>query len=183
MIKIKHRVTGEVLQTVDAGSLEGAVLRGADLRGAVLQGADLRYADLEGAVLRYAELEGADLRGAVLRGADLGGADLRDADLRHANLEGANLEGADLEGADLRGADLRGVMLPNTDAVVICPWSVCHIQRERIRIGCEHHKTSKWVAFTDKEIEGMDTRALEWWKRNKEIVLFIATKCEPYGGE
>lgn len=83
-IEIKSRWTGIVLRTVEADSL-----RGADLRGANLGGADLRDANLGGA----------DLRGANLRDADL-----RDADLRDANLRDANLYGADLRNANLRNA-------------------------------------------------------------------------------
>ena len=75
-MEIKHKLTNEVLLTI-----EGASLQGADLRGANLQRADLR-----GANLQRADLRGADLRGANLRGADLQRADLRGADLRGANL-------------------------------------------------------------------------------------------------
>jgi hypothetical protein len=83
-IEIKHKFTGEVLQTVDAESLRGANLRGvnlgfADLRGADLRNADLRDADLYGANLRCADLSGADLRGANPGCADLCRADLRGA--------------------------------------------------------------------------------------------------------
>ena len=45
-MEIKHKLTNEVLLTI-----EGASLQGADLQGAKLQGADLRGADLQGADL------------------------------------------------------------------------------------------------------------------------------------
>ena len=61
MIEIKH-TDGRVLVTVDADTL-----RGADLRGANLRGADLRGTNLSGADLRWANLSGADLRWADLR--------------------------------------------------------------------------------------------------------------------
>lgn len=71
--------------------------------------------------------------------------------------------------------------LPNTDRVLFCPWSVCHIQKCMIRIGCEYHSTREWSEFTDEQIDNMNKNgALSWWKENKEIVLFIASKCEPY---
>jgi len=141
MIEIRNRYTGAVLHTVDAGSLIGANLRGANLSGADLSGADLGGAnlsraylggadlsraylggaDLSEAYLSGANLIGADLRGANLSGADLGGADLSGAYLSGANLSraylsGANLSGAylsraDLGGADLSGADLSGAYL------------------------------------------------------------------------
>ena len=70
-MEIKHKLTNEVLLTIECDSL---------------QGADLRLANLRGADLRLANLQGADLRGA----------NLQEADLRLANLRGANLRGADL---------------------------------------------------------------------------------------
>ena len=75
-MEIKHKLTSEVLLTIEGDSLQGANLKGADLRGADLRGADLRWADL-----RWADLRGADLQEVNLRGADL-----RWADLRWANL-------------------------------------------------------------------------------------------------
>ena len=58
-IDIKNRYTGAVLRTVEADTLRGVYLYGADLRWANLYGADLRVANLRGA-----DLSGADLRGA-----------------------------------------------------------------------------------------------------------------------
>ena len=129
-IEIKHKYTGEVLHTVEAKTLAGAVLAGAalemadlarcDLRGANLQKADLSAADLVGAVLTRADLsaavmtgtnlESANLIGVVaaanLDAANLAGTDLTGCDLRGARMAGANLAGADLSRSDLRGADL-----------------------------------------------------------------------------
>ena len=65
-MEIKHKITGEVLLTI-----EGDTLRGADLRGANLREANLREANLRWADLREANLRGANLRWADLRGADL----------------------------------------------------------------------------------------------------------------
>ena len=65
-MEIKHKLTNEVLLTIEGASLQGANLRYANLQGASLQGADL-----QGASLRYANLRGANLQGADLRGADL----------------------------------------------------------------------------------------------------------------
>ena len=75
-MEIKHKLTSEVLLTIEGDSLQEVNLRGANLRGANLRGADLRGADL-----RWAGLQGADLQGADLRGADLRWADLRWAGL------------------------------------------------------------------------------------------------------
>ncbi len=75
-MEIKHKLTNEVLLTIEGDSLQGADLRGAHLQYADLRGANLREADLRGANLRWADLRGADLRGANLRWADLQGANL-----------------------------------------------------------------------------------------------------------
>ena len=65
-MEIKHKITNEVLLTIEGDSLQEANLRGADLRGA-----NLRWADLQEANLQEANLRGANLRGANLQGANL----------------------------------------------------------------------------------------------------------------
>ena len=75
-MEIKHKLTNEVLLTIEGGSLQYANLQYANLLGANLQDANLQFADLQDADLRGASLQGANLRGANLRGASLQGADL-----------------------------------------------------------------------------------------------------------
>ena len=70
-MEIKHKITNEVLLTIEGDSLQGADLRWADLQGANLRGANLRGANLLGADLLGADLQGAYLQGANLREADL----------------------------------------------------------------------------------------------------------------
>ena len=82
--EIKHRVTAEVLFSLECASLKLCV---------------------QAAVKAKANLEGANLEGANLVGANLKGADLKGAYLVGAYLVGANLEGANLKGAD--GKSLR----------------------------------------------------------------------------
>ena len=60
-MKIKHKITGEVLLTIKGDTLQGADLQGANLQGADMQGADLRGAYMQGANLRVANLRWADL--------------------------------------------------------------------------------------------------------------------------
>ena len=153
-MEIKHKITNEVLLTI-----EGASLREANLQGADLQGADLRGADLRGANLRWADLRWADLQGANLQGADL----------RRADLQGANLQGADLRWADLQGANLP------TDVIRIngMRWDVT-ILHGYMRIGCQHYHVDGWDKFTDGEISKMDEHALEFWQANKHKLITIA---------
>ena len=75
-MEIKHKLTNEVLLTIEGGSLQWADLREANLQRANLQRANLQRADLRGANLKYADLRGASLQGADLRGANILGADL-----------------------------------------------------------------------------------------------------------
>ena len=75
-MKIKHKLTNEVLLTIVGDNLQGANLQGANLKEANLQ---------------YTNLQGANLRGTNLKGANLRGANLKEAILQGANLQYANL--------------------------------------------------------------------------------------------
>ena len=114
-------------------------------------------------------LRDADLRGANLRYADLSGADLRYADLRCADLSDANLSGANLSGADLSGANL-----------IIITWSfwTTYITPGYIRIGCQSHDLESWKNFNDDQIADMDSRALDFWKQNKELIVGLCERFE-----
>ena len=151
------------MKEVDADNLRGADLSGADLSGAYLSDANLRGAYLSDADLRDADLSDADLRGADLRDAYLSGADLSGANLSCANLRGANLRGANLRGADL----------------IIITWQfwTTYITPGHIRIGCQSHTVTRWQEFSDDEINGMDSRALEFWKQNKVLIIGL---CERF---
>ena len=61
-MEIKHKITNEVLLTI-----EGDSLREADLKWANLQGANLQGANLQGANLQWADLQWADLPTDVIR--------------------------------------------------------------------------------------------------------------------
>ena len=110
MIIIKNEI-GDVLMELNATTLSGADLRGANLYGADLRAADLYEADLRGAHLYEADLRGAGLSRSLLSSADLRWANLSRADLRWATLSNANLRRADLRRAHLSGADLSGANL------------------------------------------------------------------------
>jgi len=147
-----------------------------------LSGADLRHADLRGAHLRGANLSGADLRGANLRGADLRGANLSGADLRSANLRGADLIYSNLRGANLRSADLRHANLSGANLIVLQMdlWT-SYITTNHIRIGCQSHTLSEWENFTDEEISEMHPGALEYWNKNKEVIIALCKRFNDKG--
>ena len=158
-MEIKHKITNEVLLTI-----EGDSLREANLQGANLQGANLQWANLQWANLQWADLQGANLQWADLQGANLQG----------ANLQGANLQGANLQGANLQGANLKWADLP-TDVIRIdgMRWDVT-ILYGYMRIGCQHHHVDDWDKFTNDEISKMDSKALEFWQANKQKLITIA---------
>jgi hypothetical protein len=176
MIQIKHRYTGRVIKEIDATSLVNADLqftnlRGADLRFAnlqytKLQDADLRGADLQDADLEFAYLRRADLRGSDLRGTNLRGADLRDADLQGAILQGAILQDTNLQNTNLQYADIRWVSGDGKRIKTIIDQYRIVIMQEYgvMAIGCKQYSIDKWMNFSDKEIDKMDTGALHWWK-------------------
>ena len=86
--EIKHRFSGDVIFSCEAGSMKLAVKAAIDadanLSEANLTRADLRCADLTEADLRWADLRCADLTGANLTRANLTRADLRWADLDYS---------------------------------------------------------------------------------------------------
>ena len=169
-MEIKHKITGEVLLTIEGNTLQGANLQGVDLQWANLEGVDLRLANLRGANLKFADLSFANLWLADLRGANLQGVDLRFAKLRDAKLQGA-----DLRFANLRESDLRGAKLPtNVTRINGMKWDVTIFQ-DWMTIGCQHHHIDDWNKFTDDEISEMDDGALEFWKENKGKLMVVAS--------
>ena len=153
-MKIKHKLTNEVLLTIVGDNLQGANLQGANLKEANLQYANLQYANLRGANLR-----GANLRGTNLKGANLRGTNLKGANLKEAILQGANLQYANLPAEVIRIDGLR--------------WDVTIFQ-DWITIGCQHHHIDDWDKFTDDEIAEMHDDALEFWKETKQKLITIA---------
>ncbi|WP_449102506.1 pentapeptide repeat-containing protein [Pseudomonas extremaustralis] len=145
-----------------------------------LSGANLSDANLSGANLSGANLSGANLSDANLSGANLSGANLSGANLSGANLSGANLSGANLSGANLSGANLSELSsiwsasgnCREVKAIQCDYWPVTYTA-ERMQIGCQFHTLPEWWAFTDEEINSMDSKALQWWKVWKPILQNI----------
>ena len=117
----------------------------------------MKILDKSGAVLRYFDAD------------TLSGANLSDANLRYANLSGANLSGADLIGANLNGSDL-----------IIITWShwETYITPGHIRIGCQSHGLESWKNFNDEQISEMDSKAIDFWKQNKELIIGLCERFE-----
>jgi hypothetical protein len=50
-------------------------------------------------------------------------------------------------------------------------WIVTIRQNDTIKIGCEDHSREFWVNATDSEISYMESRALNFWSKYKELIL------------
>jgi hypothetical protein len=157
MISIKHRYTGTTLCEFNVETVWEAAENGK---------ADLRRANLYGANLYGANLRGADLRG---------------ADLRKANLYEANLYEASLYGANLCGAIIDGEVITKNPIQIQCGLRyIALITDGYMRLGCKRYTHAEWAAFSDDEIEKMDSGALEFWKQWKEPLLAM---CKAHSGE
>lgn len=78
------------------------------------------------------------------------------------------------ERADLYKANLYHAHLSHADLLVYQTdiWT-CYIQSDHIRIGCQYHSVEAWLRMSDEEIATMDSRALQWWKMHKPVIIAI----------
>ena len=150
-------------------NLSGADLSGADLYRANLYGANLSGANLYGADLIDAILTEAILTGAILTGANLYGAKLAGAILTEAILTGANLYGAKLAGATYGD----GTFTKGFKQLLGFKWPVL-ILDNHIKIGCKFYTTTEWDSFSDEAVNKMHINALEFWKKNKTLIITLA---------
>lgn len=94
-----------------------------------------------------------------------------------ANLIGADLRDANLYGANLLEADLSGVKLNRTigDMVraktLLLDTYIVTYTHNMMFIGCESHLISDWKDFSDEYIDAMDTNALVFWVKYKELIF------------
>lgn len=96
------------------------------------------------------------------------------ANLFDANLRNADLRNADLRDANLRCADLRYAIgnLKQVKSLQLETWHITYTINT-IAIGCQQHSIAEWRVFTDDDIKKMDSKAVEWWGKWKEIILKI----------
>ena len=90
------------------------------------------------------------------------------------SLSRADLSGADLRWADLSGANLSGAIgdLKQIKSLQIEKYTITYTS-EVIQIGCKNYGIEEWRNFTDKQINNMDSGALEWWNKWKEVLFKI----------
>ena len=104
------------------------------------------------------------------------------ADLRWANLEGADLRWADLRWADLRGAypteaDLRGAIGNRNQIKTIQTGKYTVVwTKDKIWVGCKSFTLEEWKNKTESEIAEMHSKALDFYKEWKDILLSMFEK-------
>ena len=86
------------------------------------------------------------------------------------------VESAIQSGANLRDANLRGA---KNAALLIngMHWDVIIDGIGNMQIGCQFHSIEGWKGFSDALINKMDENALDFWNKNKAMLLSI---CDSY---
>ena len=160
-----------------------------DLSGSDISGSDISYSNLSGSNLHRSDLRGSDLRGSDLsysnlHRSNLSYSDLRDSDLRDSDLSGSNLSYSNLHRSDLRDSDLRDSDLRDSDlrnctgnmrevkSLHFDNWIVTYTDTI-LNIGCQSHPIEEWFKFDDETISNMDTEALTWWRKYRDILKQI----------
>jgi len=70
-------------------------------------------------------------------------------------------------------AEVRGSVKATKNPINLQVYYNITITDEHIIIGCQCHTYQEWLNFTNDEINQMDIKALEFWKKYKNIVLEI----------
>tara|TARA_R110002072_G_scaffold100778_9_gene222047 strand:+ start:472 stop:888 length:417 start_codon:yes stop_codon:yes gene_type:complete len=93
---------------------------------------------------------------------------------------------ADLRNADLRNANLQSAIgnMQHIKSIQIEGWPITYTA-DQIQIGCQRHPIEKWRGFSDRLIEKMDPKALEWWEKWKTNIFQIIemSPAHPTGKE
>ena len=81
----------------------------------------------------------------------------------------ANLWTANLSGANLRSTigNQGQIITIQTDV-----WQIVYTS-DVMQIGCQRHSINDWLVFSDDHISKMDSKALEFWKKWKPILVLI----------
>lgn len=85
-------------------------------------------------------------------------------DIRLDTLRGANLSGANLWSCSGNMREIKNIAIDT--------WVVVYTN-DIMQIGCRKFPIETWRNFSDDQIDKLDSKALEWWKRNKEIIFMV----------
>jgi len=89
---------------------------------------------------------------------------------------GGEFLGGEFRGGEFLGGYFLGEKISKAPLFIfnIGKWSAA-ITQTKMAIGCKNYLHAEWESFTDKEIQRMDTDALEFWQKNKSMLLAL---CE-----
>jgi hypothetical protein len=57
-------------------------------------------------------------------------------------------------------------------------WTICIRANKTVKIGCQDHSLTNWLAFTDFEISRMDNKASKFWKKWKPFIEAIINNAD-----
>lgn len=169
---MKYKILKKLLgQGFTKGDLRNGVIRNASLYGEDLSNINIENVILDNSNLRKANLKSTIIRGACLENVDLSYANLENASLEYVNLSCANIENTNLQNTNLHHVDIRYVI--DTKPIMQLATEFYHviIFAEFISIGCECRKIFDWENMYDYEIDKLDLRAIEFWKKYKNIIF------------
>ena len=51
------------------------------------------------------------------------------------------------------------------------PIWVVYVYETHLKIGCQYYTHDEWLSFEDSRISKMHSKALEWWKEHKPLII------------
>ena len=142
-----------------------------DLKDVYLLNKNLTDIDLSNVNLYDADFRWSNFKNANLRGSNLQWVNFQYSILERVNFYNANLLNADLLNVNLSCSNLEYLILSKMNYQII-------MVKNQIQIGCEIHSLKEWENFTDMEINEMYKDALDWWKQNKEMIIYMYKNFE-----
>lgn len=145
-IEIKSWITGEVLfsheqeDNTTAITLAASVKAGIKLVGADLSNSDFSKVEIRGAICINSSFVGSRFDGSRFVG---------------SRFVGSSFDGSRFDDEQITKPP---ISLLNTG------WPVL-ITQAFMRIGCQRHSHESWRGFSDNEINDMDSKALDFWKK------------------
>ncbi|MDD3443182.1 MAG: pentapeptide repeat-containing protein [Sulfurimonas denitrificans] len=143
-----------------------------DFRGSNFRGSNFGYSDFRGSNFRGSNFRGSNFRGSNFRGSDFSDSDFSDSDFGDSDFRGSNFRGSNFRGSNFSDSkhqykigNMREWKSMQLDTYMIV------FNEHTLAIGCQQHTIKEWQEFTDDTISKMDTNALLWWTKWKELIF------------
>jgi len=112
----------------------------------------------------------------IWRGGYFLGGEFRGGEFRGGCFRGGYFLGGEFLGGCFLGGEFRGEKITKPPMILLgLTWKVL-ITMEQVQIGCEVHKAVDWWGFDDNQIDKMESRALAFWKKNKDFIKLMWEK-------